>query len=707
MATLPTTHQYQTDLRTWLGTLSSGDFDVTLSPLLYNDAYFPTDADVYKTWSIFENLGRYLPSHSGIRASSSHFVLSNIEDTTIKMQPLLWMEPSSAAWYTAWVYGGNPYMNNNAIKRRVMVACCVDMVMLDAHHEAGNSQRSDFAGFNLAAWGYCYTLCNNIMTTDAKSAFLVGLQKFFDRIEGWGPTSINADMDLPAIIGMWYVGNLNDTSSVKLRAFNYANSLINKHFQKPGYIDHGGTYDGSYMGISFKHLVWAYHVTKYPFLRTVLEKSIRFKTAMLFPEPNGTTIISPSDFNTATAYGAANDQHWFNYRDVSCAMLIDEAKCLLFNGRDSGQSEPFGQLKTPTLMKADIADWVSKQITPHADPIQGLWMVANTDTPTTWVESHWWESPNMMLDNFRSSFYTEMVALDASISDLKKLPYKRSIDFVHNFGDEFLAFKFGDFGGVISCPPLSSWDASVNLPGFTGGAISAFWTEDTGMAILGKQKGYQGDVPDTFSTITDWAMNHVYGKTSSDKNFTSARNAIRTDLKVSAQGRKCGRLSIEGKFLETTAPLDAITTGMTYERIFDVDETGLTVQSIIYSDGEDNINEMWEVLPVYLRDSVDDVSDGTIRYHDAGVWTTLTTSEITTRRIAITRNNHSVIVEFKGKKRLKLGPLWTTTYQDDARIQPVHVRVVNGSGTLPDYTELSYKITGPYKELSRFELVSE
>lgn len=703
MATLPTTETYMSDLRTWMGTLVESDFDITLTSMGYADnaTYFPTDADVYKHWSVFGSLGRNIPLHNGIRLPSARFVLSNIEDTSIlfKVGDDLF-EPNSSAFYTHWDYEGNPYKDNDALKRRCMVAVSVDMIMLDDYQEGGGANRSDFAGFNLAMYGYVYTYCNSVMTSTAKAAFLAGMVRMFNRIEGWGPNGINADMDQPAHLGMWYTGELNDDESLRIRAREYSKLVMDSHFSPAGYIDHGGGYDGSYMGISLVYLLWAYYVTGYGFIREAITAAYRLKTSMIFPDPNGVTFNSPSDFNTATAHGASNDQHNSYQKAVGYAMAIDEAKCIIFTGRDNLGFDPQGVKSTVATMKSDISTWVTSINTTQD------WLVEDTTAAPTWAEKHWVEAPVIFPSYFRSSFWSELIAADANASDIKELPCKRTEDFVYNFNNEFLSFKFGRFAGIISTPPMPWWAEDLGIPGFVGGAVSAFWTLDGGSAILAKSRGYQGADADDWTNYRDWGVNHIWGTLTGGDKFSSARNNVR-DVDYTEDGNKRGTVSIEGTFLGAANPDGGVTRGLRYHRIFDVDATGLTVSSAIYSDGVDDVSEMYETIPLYLRDSTDDATDATIRYHSGGSWSTLGTTFIQTRRIAHTRNDSTVIIEFDSKRWVRLtdNP-WTTVYQEGAmRIQTIDIKIVTSAGTLPDYTRLQYKVTGPYNELSQFEII--
>lgn len=710
MATLPQDHQYQIDLRDWLATLVSTDFDVTLGDMEYDDSYFVTNEDVYRFWSTFENLGRYLPDHRGFRHASSHFLLSNIEGVSNIMfnTGTSFFDPMATAFWVQWNYPGNPHYNSDAIRRRCMVAASVDMIMLDfLHEDSGGGTRSDFLGMSLSMYGYAYTHCSSVMTTAAKDAFKAGMLKMFEKLETWGPTGINADMDTSAIYGMWVTANIHQDEDLFIRARVYAQNLIDTYYSPAGYVDHGSGYEGSYNGISLRFLNWTYAFTKYPFLREALEEMARLKSATIFVEPGGWT-NSPSHHNTATAHGPDEDQFWSFYRDMAHAHVSDEAKFLLVTGRTlANWYNPYGAAKSVVDMKTDIQNWTNTQNTESpGDPIAGDFNVVSTQTPSAWAEFHWYNYPQYVDDIFRTGFYDdEMLDIADGTAELAKSPYLRSGDWIHNFNDEILAFKLGNMGGVISSTPLSWWSENIGLPGFVGGSLSGFWTRQGGTMILGKLRGYQGADADDWDNFREWGTHHIWGVAGNDKPFSSARNGT-MEKDYFVDGNTRASVSVVGKFQGKAGPDFAVTPGLTYQRTFDVDRTGVTVKSMVYSDGVDTIKELYDTIPVYLRDSIDDVDDAVIKYLVDETWATLTTTPTVVRKISITRNGYTTIITFKKKQTVSLvANVWTTSYQTKARLQGIDIHMVTSEGTLPEYTYTEYKISGPYIERVFYDLV--
>lgn len=681
---LPQQHGWQVIFRDWIASKRLQDFDCGLPGPEYSAAFFGSDDEIYRTWITFENLGRHTAKLTGARIDSCCFLLENIEDDGTGDRPAgIYMkldetiEPGALAWLYSWEYGGNPWYQKTEIANRAIVACMVDMIMChDKYIDGGLASISQLVSSAFATWGYVYSVCKGLLEQEQVDAWAECMQAFFEAIDKQGPTGIQADMDLPAIVGMHYCTEL--LFGYEERAEAYAKTFLEKHFNKAGYIDHGGAYDG-YNGISIKYLAWAAHLTKYPFLVVALGKMSRLKAHMTFPEPDG-RVISPSSFATSTTHGAANDQHWTFGRDVAVSFLAEEAAYLRYGSRNvDSWMQPFG-LKSPDEMQGQIESWTERAN--GTEPAFNTWVTRSDLKPSLWESSIHLQGPQIEWDYYPGEgFYAEVESDFYVGHDHVQLPLIVSDGFIKQFGEDFVAWKLGKMGGVIHTGGLSWWNKDGSqgpmLAGLSGGSLCALWTEDTGMMILGRQGGYAGPDAYTWDNIDTWAANHVKA-TKDGRVYSNARD--RESVVSIGMDEEDAIITIVNLNIEPDQ------FGLLIKRTLHVSGEGVQV-SLSCTQGEDSVPDtLHEVLPIYLGEK-DDWMLTELRFLINGKWID---DPGLCSAVKIERNSCLVKIEFNEPVQCSLGEIWTTGYQNaKSRIQPLNIDIA-ATG------EVRYTITGPY-----------
>jgi len=684
LGNLPQDHQYQIDLRNYMGTLTQSDFTLTLQEMTYNPSYLADVDDVHSMWLLFENAGQNLPDQKGLRVLPQRFTLGSIEQGGNVYMGRGYFDPSHTAWWAQWDYAGNPYYNSTAVKNRAFVNAAVDMMMQDADNEAGNNNRSDYIGGNLIWYAYTYGAVKDALPANVKTAYETGLRKFFTRIENLGPTGIFGDMDSFAIVGMNYAADAIGDPDLKTRAQTYAQRVFDRHFKQAGYMGHGDGFDPSYQGIDFNFLAWAARFANDPAITEVVDKCSRLKAYMTLPDADGVNFWGPTHFATATAADSANDQ-WVAYqRDAAIAMDSDDAKYLIWTGR-RGRSGP---LATEAQMRSYINSYIYRFNT-------------STDSATApaWSHNHWVSNKGLKYgaDYYKPGFYSELQQLEQQDSPLTKSPFQRDGNFIENFDDTFLSAKLGDYGAIIHTGRLSNWgDAVDHLSGFSGGSLSAFWTKDAGPVILGRTAGYQGPTPDGWHNWRLWPVNAISGINVEGRPFSSARQRFpQSSYSVTADGAV---VEAWGALKDTyAAPLGALGGSADYHRRFTLTEQGLTIRSTITSSESTMVSELYETIPVFLSDGVQPSVPVSISFMQDGEWIAASADYTHNAEAArIERFSGEVYIVFERLEDVKLSPsVWYQAYQSSSYARNIMIDLLRSDGEpirLPN-TYVEYLIT--------------
>ncbi len=717
-AHLPQDHPYQVALRDYLATLSLEDFGVALKPVTYQPAFLQHVDEVHRLWMLMDNQGRNINTYRGICVAARHFLLSSIErdgEVYMRVGRNEFLDPAHTAWWALWDYPGNPYHGNLAVKQRAFVAAAVDLMMQDRDHDTRTTnRRSDYLGKQLIWYAYPYLAIRDELPENARQAYETGLRRMVDKLETWGPTAIHGDMDTAALVGLTLTARALGDDDLRRRAEAYAERLFDAVWHDAGFIDHGQGLDATYCGISKYYLTWAALASGDASLADKVDSSSRLKAYMNLPEPDAQYFYGPSHFNTATGDDAANDQ-WSSYqRDMAAAMLSDEARYLVWTGR-----------RRASWMNRTLLDEASMRrgIQSAVDSIR---FVASEAAPPVWAHVHWGDTfISPAADYYIPGTYAALVELEVRDSPLTRPPMLRHGHFVENFSDFLIVSKLDDMGVILHSGRLSTWGDAVNrLSGFSGGALSGFWTAATGPVILGRTAGYQSQVPDGWHNWRLWPGHYISGLTAAGKPFSSARQRA-PEASVSTTDNSAF-VQVGGSLTGSyTAPDDALNGTVTYERRFTINTEGLTVHSRVDArSGDNTVTELWETLPVWLGneahmtlppvaielrlaadaahaahageagdagDRHGDQGDTAVQWHEA---TTTLRPGVSTIRIQ--RHDGTVYLHFTTPQAVKLSPaVWAADYQSKPRVRNILIDLLRRDGApapLPT-TSVQYAIT--------------
>jgi hypothetical protein len=546
---LHTTGNWQKVLRAWLDTFIESDFDVSLDTI--SDTTFTglTDEEVWQAWYVMENRQVYAPSTTGFRRASEHFLLSSIEDTTIKMRVGRggFVDPIPTAFYAFWDHPLNVQYDRPAIYARALVGVAVDMIEARYLHDTNVSyRRADYVGGWLIKWTLPFWMYENhpgsamtVIDENTRAAFREGIRRMWDNILAYDAGG-NGGGDLEAfqLRAMPYLYDLGiiTLEEYKDRANRVISEIVNPRGGKGFYHDHGGGtetgIDLGYEGIWFTMLSNAavsehFLVPGVTILKDALRAVLDFMahTTVVDYSPNVSNgwlgeINSASHFNTGTP-GGVGFQFEAPMRNWHAAFLVDEFKFQLFGWNrfvnfiaQKDVTTRSTMINTFGLNYSVALGWNNAAATNNG-------VQANSDASADWNFLYFTDTMPMLAIHGVSGLYTELKAvLDADDDENLLLPpVLRSYDYAKNYG-HLVAGKFGDLFTVVhNGPVVTSWAGN---PSAMRGGVSSFWIKDRGTFILGVGTGGQDNVPDTWSTHDTWAVNTVSGTTSGGQ-FSEAR----------------------------------------------------------------------------------------------------------------------------------------------------------------------------------------
>lgn len=703
VAQLPQDHEYQVTLRDYLATLTEEDFAVDLQPVIYADSFFSSLDDLHKIWILLEDFGRKpFVQNSGFRVSAEHFVLSQIErDGKVFMRAGRgsgFVDPIRTAWWTTWDYPGNPHYDSRAGKLRAFVASAIDMMMTDKDLEVSvQNRRSDYVGGYLLKYGYVYFVVKDILPLHVQEAYESGLLKFFERLESYYPYGLGgADMESFQLVALWYTAEAIDDDDLRVRALTRAQNVLQEIMPGDGYRHHHGPdgIDLSYEGILQHFLSWAALLYDDPIISASLQKSARLKAYQTLPEPDG-FFYGPSHFNTGTDKGSAQDQ-WHSYhRDHAVAMVTDESKYLIWTGSVLPVWYYHG-LPSESKMRSDIASAINWR---NEVGQNWSWTTPSSEEPGSWQHYYWTDGIAFAAEYYQDGFYDEL-KLDEG-SEIAEVAFLREENFIETFGDDFLIARFSGYGAIIHTgTTVANW--ATGVPGLSGGSLSAFWSEGTGSVVLGRSRGTQNALTDTWTGNEGWdtwAVHAISGVNSSGQPFSSARNRM-PEVTHDIYGTDSATVIINGAIGQhdngLSAPNNAIAGQVDYTRTFKLKPDGMRITSMLSSDEVDGIQELWETIPLFLRDKAQNEPDAEVAFYSQGAWVAASTElseEVT--GIRTTRFGQSIYFIFEKPHRMKLSPEVWSASQVGSRIRTVLVDMLDNDSvtSMPDFTFVSYTIS--------------
>ncbi len=692
---LPRDHAYQRTLRTWLGSLAEEDYAVELKSLTVPADQRADKEELCRLWV----LSRQLPPIGGIRAAATEYMLDAIEaDDAVRRPP---GNTLAMAWLANWKHPMNPYHGSPAIRRRVLAGAIVDMIMTDGLHELSGGKdwvaygrqtgiredrasHSDCLGGTLIWLAYAYAHCLDVAPPNVRRAYAAGLEKLVKRMQQWGPTRLMTDMDLFAAVALAYVERKTNDPALKQICRDYARPLFSDpaYFHPAGYwVDIQG-FDASYNGISFYFANWAALASEWDFARKAVDRAHRLKAHLALPEPGG-GYVAPSHFSPRTSADSLHDQWNFPCRGPASAMLSDHAQFLLELPDDD------------TLRSAPqvVANGLNIQIKKSGGKA-GIWR-----------ESHWTSALNYAHDHYRPDFLKHRRSVERGEPALLRPAFERADNFVTNFDNAFLIARYDDFGVVIHTGSVgqaeadwatrAKWMPRDKIFGFSGGSLSAFWTPDAGAVLLGRRGGAQGAVCDRFEDWRRWPFHVVAGETSDGKVFTSGR-ILKPRTKIDTNGKNAVAVVSGVIPREYVGQGDVLSGRINYRRTFDANEKRVRITTEVEGDGKDRINEMCELIPIFLHLRPRNKEDLAVemRIESNGKWSNAKTSEVeSVSAVRVKRLNGTIQIRFDRPRRVRLSPeVWRDQYQTRAACRTLLVDLRGPAASPFEKATVSYII---------------
>lgn len=647
--TLPQKLPYQQQLRKFMATLKAEDFQPVHKGLKVTPVAGDADARL-RMWILSlqpPSVGRKR-NYSSVMIKSSHFTLGTIEGTKAIMRPPAHPEP--LVDLAGWDYPGNPYFGSRPLRLRAFVVAALDMIMLENLLESGavaaKPDQNQLAG-SIARFAYVYPGIRDVLPGEVRDAYVAGLKKLVIRALDNGPkayTPRNQGMytwAAPALVLSAKV--LNDAEITK-RVEAYARQIFTDetYFRGAGYFPNGGTLD-SFNGISTYFAVWGALAADLPFAREAIAKVYDLRSHLTLPEPDG-VLLGPSHMASLTSAEAAHEQWNWPMRTWGAALIADEAACLT-KMPDEGDLQ-----KAAALAVGEIGAQLQEL----------SWVPGGLD-PAPWTHYPAGTLVNFAYQYYPSGYHARRLALEKQ-GRAAQLPVLRTDSYIRNFKDEFVVARAPAHAAIVHVGPVADPANAHPVYGFGGGALSAFWTPATGSVILGRGIGAYS--PQYKKTLAEWRSlpsHAVIGITKGGTVFTSAHivtpeTTVETGPKsytVTAHGsippfRHDAATKLEGK--------------IGYARKFESIPGGVRVTTTVKTDGKDKIAELYEAVPVFLREAGSQAKATPTKIEiDGKPMPDTPTDKVSTVRL--TRFGGSVVVTFDRPCRVKLAPPWADTYQ--------------------------------------------
>ncbi len=703
---LPQEHQYQRVLRKYLATLSEKDFDHGVTAKL---TVAPLDPDPEHQYRMFlrskmlQPLVGWKRGTPAVNAPTWLFLLSTIEGAktgpsraesigdfvkkrvaTIRPGPIptptgivvppVW--PETLVAFTQWKYPGNPFYDNRALKMRAFVTAAVRLVMVDNHFgDMQKPNRSDWNAYKLVTFSITYMGVKDLLPPEVQTAYKQGLLRLGRRILQWGIKGEEPNLDMTASIGLWYAAQALNNPDFAKEAEAYARRLMSdpRYFHPAGYWEErGGGLDTGFGGMANFFAIWTALATDWDFARETVERAYRLRAHLSLPDPDG-GLNGPSQFNSRIGTPADEDQWGWGMRNLAAAMVTDEAACSIAIPTKE-QMEGAAEQQV-THSNSQIYVWARNPYNPFGNGygyIRDEDIRGRTWTWRIWHGGHFPATVNFAHEFYRKGAYAHLSKLKRENSPMLKSPYLRGEIFCRKFENAFVATRQDAYAAILHTGPVGLQDSNDGMVqfkgpmGFGGGQLSSFWTPATGSVLLGRRIGMSyGKNYDTLEMWRRWPIHAVSGATRNAKVFTSARIPkpdVVTDFKGNA-----GTITVSGvipdKLIGQGKALDG---RIAYTRKFRIEPGKLRVETTVNADGKDRIEELYETLPVFLRDTrkTPKASPTVIEFRSGDKWISATKKfEEKVTAVRLKRFSGAVRITFDRPRRVKLSDAnWEDKY---------------------------------------------
>lgn len=703
---LPQDHDYQRVLLKYMSTLKEQDFAHGVTRPLQTKTPDGGDVELQYRNHLFTLMSQPLVGTKrgvpAVNAPPGLFVLSAIETPKGVYKPPVW--PETLMQLVQWKHPSNVYHDNRALKLRAFVTAAIMMLMLDANFDDyPELGRADWYAYQLVYFGLPYPGFKDVLPVEVRKAYEAGLKRAGERVLGWGVKWEEPHADLTAPFGLLCVARAIDDPAFAKAVEAFARKLYtDRHYFDPaGYWTFRGGIDIPFQGHGNYFAVMTGLLSDWPFVKQAVEKAYRLRAHLILPEPDG-KLSGPSHFNSRISGPASIDQWaWNGARDVAAAMLTDEAAHLVplpsadeLRDASARRAAQFNsQMGENPILKGDGSAAAPYVYAKNHEIVSHPW------ERRMWMTFNFPASVNPAYEYYRPGTYARRLELETKKSPLVKSPFERGETFVRVFDDDFVVCRQPAFAAIVHTGLIGFQDGDPKMHqfpgpmGLSGGQLSAFWTPRTGAVLLGQRGGMAHQKSfDAIDAWRTWPSHAVSGVTADGVVFTSARvrelqpdisvNGARATVKVggvlppSIVGQE---KSIKGKY--------------EYARTFKIDEQGVSVETTFQGAGPEKIAELYETLPVYLRDAATQpkATPTAIAFQVGGKWQPATDKFADVQAVQLTRFDGAVTITFDRPRRAKLSTAdWSDTFLSRGMARNVLIDLLE---TKDGVKRLSYRIT--------------
>jgi hypothetical protein len=682
---LPQRSRFQRVLRDYLATLTTEDFTIKDGSLSFDEGYLHDPDHLFFTWLVAsDQQGRY--TRGMFDLSPEAFTLKGIESADgIRLKASADLLPASLLFWADWNYPGNPFYQSTAIQNRVIAFCIVDMLMLEATHQsdsalANSVKRTDHLGGSTLWMAMTYAQLKDTLPPEVRAAYEEGLGNFVDRLIEWKPRGVLGNMECMGLVAMAYIAQSVENPELAAKAKTYAKMVVDKVVAPSGYVVDGGITDLSYNGLALYHVAWAARLSGWDFLDEATRRMLKFKSLLTFPDPDG-NLWSPTHFTFRTSAGSANDQWGFLHREYGLAFgWPDLAGYLLFEGR---------RAKRPPEPDAAIRAWLERAIGGINRDFDKS-RAAPPEETTLWAEAHFDSIRNWAADFYKPGDFALLRKWEADRPPLTYPPVLRSTGYFENLDDKVIIARYPGYAAVIYTGHIGAW--GDRIVGFGGGNLSAFWTPETGSAILSRRRGYQHKNMDRLDEWRIWPVNALSGLTKEGKLFTSAR-VSKLDVAVNPEAEGGQLITVGGQIgNELSAPDGALKQPIDYRREFVTAADGIRVSTTLSGGGLSEVESLYEIIPAFIGDArfQPDVTISIFFTGADGEKAATYEPQTGITSVRIERFQGSVTIEFDSPHTVSLSPdFWYDTYQTRAQARNIMVHL---DPTEKDKPQISYLV---------------
>lgn len=473
--------------------------------LLFAQSYMPAQG-LYDTLNSVNLLVKRLGAEATMKDLTDQFRAHFIPDNL-------------ALFYSEFPKGNPCYHNSELLRTAIFAYLCVLF-----EYGTADVYRHDFATYTgLHSQGFYLLwkgaqglyLLKDHLPAEARALLTEGVRRSADRLATVSDIELcltNMYSSIPSALYFAYLATGDER--YKRLSLRHAHRVVDATYgryygQAPaGYYREHFALDAGYNSMTTYQLGMLYTLSKDPKLLESLRRDWRFIVHQVLREPDGTR-VGPSDFSSRTPT-AFVDHQW---------------------------GEPVRWMQSLIPEAGAFAATSGKSLDESARRERLIRTVNNFNR---WKEER---QLNRVARGWVGSYATHLWR----VADRKPLPGVLPIDevgsFSRSFGNEFFCIKRPKYYAIVNAvQPVPSWMNPLfgGYLGFTGGAISGFWTPEHGACLLGRMPNAYGVPADAWQTR--WFANTIVGIREDGKAFTTG-----VSIPTARFDEKTGGLEVSGE----------------------------------------------------------------------------------------------------------------------------------------------------------------